>query len=349
MVPRTFLPNMGSGGERIVYDNAMSMLVTNKCACCKRSDCHLKVCSRCGLVSYCTKECQKTDWKRGHKAMCNKNTDKVRMIVQDDEAGQACAQEFISEHYLDHNIVPTSVFGNMLLEDNTAAAASFAASTKKFRKKQAKSGPETAYQVWKRAITTSAVVGIEFCANSPLMAKKAIIDFFKIYEDFKGLPSTKEERAAWRVESYVSSMEFNSYQVDQQLLHAENEAWSARLAAIQPSHDKVHQIYSYIENIELEQQTYVKLGQQFLDANIDIMVEVCFHAVFQLMELGCDNYEMDTRKITLLLDKQYDCASRLLAKCEVPYLRRAKHLAKLERLKLILRVHTTKHSCAREA
>ena len=71
MVPRTFLPNMGSGGERIVYDNAMSMLVTNKCACCKRSDCHLKVCSRCGLVSYCTKECQKTDWKRGHKAMCN--------------------------------------------------------------------------------------------------------------------------------------------------------------------------------------------------------------------------------------------------------------------------------------
>ena len=334
---------------------SMSMLVTNKCACCKRSDCHLEVCSRCGLVSYCTKECQKTDWKCGHKAVCRKNTGEVRMIVQDNEAGQssACAQEFRSEHYLDHyldhNSVPTSVFEKMLLEDNTTAAAMFAASTKKFRKKQAKSGPETAYQVWERAMTTTAVVGMEFCANSPLMAKKAIIDFFKIYEDFKELPSTKEERAAWRVESYVSSMEFNSYQVDQQLLHAENEAWSARLAAIQPSQDKVHQIYSYIENIELEQQTYVKLGQQFLDANIDIMVEVCFHAVFQLMELGCDNYEMDTRKITLLLDKQYDCASRLLAKCEVQYLRRAKHLAKLERLRLILRVHTTNHSCAREA
>ena len=324
---------------------SMSLLVTNKCACCKRQDCHFKVCSRCGLVSYCSRECQKLDWKRGHKAMCHKNTGEVRMIVQNDGAGQssAIAQEFLREHYLDHNLVPTSVFGNMSLEDNTVAAASFAADTKKFRKKHVKSAPETARQVWKRAVTTSAVVGMEFCANSPLTAKKAIVDFFKIYEVFKGLPSTQEERDAWCVESYLSSMEFNSYQVDQQLLHAENEAWSARLAAIQPSQDKVHQIYSYIENIELEQQTYVKLGQQFLDANIDIMVEVCFHAVFQLMELGCDNYEMDTRKITLLLDKQYDCASRLLAKCEVQYLRRAKHLAKLERLRLILRVHTTKH------
>ena len=330
---------------------SMSMLVTDKCAGCKRHDCHLKVCSRCGLVSYCTKECQKMDWKRGHKAICHKNTGEVRMIVQDDGAGQssAYAQEFIREHYLDHNLVPTSVFGNISLDDNTAAAASFAAGTKKFRKKKAKSGPETAYQVWKRAMTTSAVVGMEFCANSPLLAKKAIVDFFKIYEIFKGLPSTKEQREAWCVESYVSSMEFNSYQIDQQLLKAENDAWRARLAVMQPSQDKVRQVYSYIENIELEEQTYVKLGQQFLDANIQIMVQVCFHAVFQLMELGSDNYEVDTRKIFLLVEKQYDCACRMLAKCKVQYLGRAKHLAQLERLKLILRVHTIKQACTREA
>jgi len=163
------------------------------------------------------------DWKRGHKAICSKNTGEVRMIVQGDSAGQssAYAQEFLREHNLDHNLVPTSVFGNMSLEDNTAAAASFAAGTKKFRKKQAKSGPETAYQV-----------GMEFCANSPLLARKAIVDFFKIYEVFKGMSSTKEQRDAWCVESYLSSMEFNSYQIDQQLLKAENDAWRARLAAM---------------------------------------------------------------------------------------------------------------------
>jgi len=76
------------------------------------------------------------------------------------------AQEFLRDHCLDPNLVPTSVFGNMSLEDNTAAAASFAASTKKLRKKHAKSGPETAYQV-----------GMKFCANSPLRAKKALVKF----------------------------------------------------------------------------------------------------------------------------------------------------------------------------
>jgi len=64
------------------------------------------------------------------------------------------------------HVDPTSVFGNMSLDDNTAAAASFVASTKKLRKKHAKSGPETAYQV-----------GMEFCANSPLRAKKALVKF----------------------------------------------------------------------------------------------------------------------------------------------------------------------------
>jgi len=61
------------------------------------------------------------DWKRGHKAICSKNTGEVRMIVQGDSAGQssAYAQEFLREHNLDHNLVPTSVFGNMSLEDNT--------------------------------------------------------------------------------------------------------------------------------------------------------------------------------------------------------------------------------------
>ena len=323
----------------------MSMLVQNKCAHCNCTDSHLKVCSSCVLVSYCSRACQKLDWKRGHKALCSKNTGEVRMIVQDEWVGQPYsddAQEFLRDHYLDPNLVPTCVFGNMSQEDNTAAAASFAASTKKLRKKQAKSGPETAYQVWKRAMTTSAVVGMEFCANSPLLAKKAIVDFFKIYEVFKGIPSTKKQRDAWNVESYLTAMEFNSYQIDQQLLKAENDAWRARLADMQPSPEKTHQVYSFLENIELEEQTYVKLGQEFLDANIKMLVQVCFQAVFQLMELGHDSNGADNDKILLLVEKQYDCASHMLAACKVQYPDRAEHLNQLKRIKFILFFHTIK-------
>jgi len=325
----------------------MSKLVEDKCAYCKCTESHLKVCSSCALVSYCSRACQKLDWKHGHKAVCFKNTGEVRVIVQDNCVGQPIsdyAQEFLRDHCLDPNLVPTSVFGNMSLQDNTAAAASFAASTKKLRKKHAKSGPETAYQVWKRAMTTTALVGMEFCANSPLRAKKALVKFFKIYEVFKGMPSTKEQRDAWNVESYLTSMEFNSYQIDQQLLKAENDTWRAKLADMQPSPEKTHQVYSFIENIELEEQTYVKLGQEFLDANIKMLVQVCFQAVFQLMELGHDSNGADSDKSLLLVEKQYDCACHMLATCKVQYPDRADHLSQLERIKFLLFVHTIKQS-----
>ena len=36
--------------------------------CFKREN--LKKCVQCGKVSYCSKECQKSDWKSRHKAMC---------------------------------------------------------------------------------------------------------------------------------------------------------------------------------------------------------------------------------------------------------------------------------------
>jgi len=327
----------------------MSMLMKNKCAYCKNTDCGLKVCSSCALVSYCSKECQKQDWKRGHKTVCFKNTGEVRMLVQDDlvDLSSAFAQDFLREHYLDPNLVPMSVFGHMSQDDNTAAAAAFAASSKKMRKKHVKSGPETAFQVWKRAMTTSAVVGMEFCANSPMLAKKAIADFFKIYEVFKDMPSTKQQRNAWGVESYLLAMEFNSYQIDQQLLKAENDVWRTSLATMQPSPEKTQQVYRFLENIELEEKTYVKLGQPFLDANIKMLVQVCFQAIFQLMELGQDSRDVDDNKILLLVEKQYVCACHMLATCKVQYPDRAEHSAQLNRIKFILDVHSVRQSCTR--
>lgn len=37
--------------------------------------CRVKVCSGCGVQSYCSEKCQKEDWRAGHKRECKMNTD----------------------------------------------------------------------------------------------------------------------------------------------------------------------------------------------------------------------------------------------------------------------------------
>jgi hypothetical protein len=51
----------------------------NKCDCCKktREDLGMKTllyCSGCSMASYCSKECQKKQWKAGHKQACRKKS-----------------------------------------------------------------------------------------------------------------------------------------------------------------------------------------------------------------------------------------------------------------------------------
>jgi hypothetical protein len=40
------------------------------CANCETTNCRLLECGRCALVKYCSKECQKQDWKSNHKLFC---------------------------------------------------------------------------------------------------------------------------------------------------------------------------------------------------------------------------------------------------------------------------------------
>ena len=45
------------------------------CAVCKKKETEqkpLKVCSQCKVSPYCSKKCQKTDWRAGHKEYCYK-------------------------------------------------------------------------------------------------------------------------------------------------------------------------------------------------------------------------------------------------------------------------------------
>jgi len=48
----------------------------------------LQTCAACGIVPYCSKACQKVDWKRGHKAACTAAR-AAREAAKDEGAGGA--------------------------------------------------------------------------------------------------------------------------------------------------------------------------------------------------------------------------------------------------------------------
>jgi len=49
----------------------VTLLYDTKCIVCKREGAEVKVCNQCHIARYCSKECQKADWKC-HKKMCRK-------------------------------------------------------------------------------------------------------------------------------------------------------------------------------------------------------------------------------------------------------------------------------------
>ncbi|KAJ3278974.1 hypothetical protein HDU79_001034, partial [Rhizoclosmatium sp. JEL0117] len=46
-----------------------------KCFNCNSTSNNLKKCGGCGQFAYCSKECQKTHWKKGHKEACGQMKD----------------------------------------------------------------------------------------------------------------------------------------------------------------------------------------------------------------------------------------------------------------------------------
>ena len=67
---------IGLGGMSLTPEQ-MSELVRIggvTCDCCKKKDVELFNCARCGKAFYCSKECQKKQWKvNGHKQRCRKD------------------------------------------------------------------------------------------------------------------------------------------------------------------------------------------------------------------------------------------------------------------------------------
>ena len=66
---------------------------SNPCYGCKKRNCTQR-CGQCHYVYYCSKECQKKDWKRSHKLFCT--THKTDLIPWMKNTGERVVKEFVA-------------------------------------------------------------------------------------------------------------------------------------------------------------------------------------------------------------------------------------------------------------
>lgn len=55
-------------------DMNADMNVTGGCSFCGQWSTNLLKCGRCKGVFYCSRDCQRGDWKEGHREHCNEET-----------------------------------------------------------------------------------------------------------------------------------------------------------------------------------------------------------------------------------------------------------------------------------
>ena len=63
--------------------------ITPKCCVCKAMEVPLRSCARCHTALYCGRECQKFDWKGGHKQVCAASLPAVKSTPADEAALEA--------------------------------------------------------------------------------------------------------------------------------------------------------------------------------------------------------------------------------------------------------------------
>jgi len=66
-------------------DATFSVAIEQACKNCDKTGFDLRSCSRCKRVWYCSKECQKADWKKGnglgHRSVCTPRQDTDAFVV----------------------------------------------------------------------------------------------------------------------------------------------------------------------------------------------------------------------------------------------------------------------------
>jgi len=307
-----------------------------KCSQCQRKNCRLLICSRCKHTAYCSDVCQKQHWKSGHKQMCQRKTEQVTVVVHEQTPAENKAMTQRLKHGLGEHIrIPVNFSQDMSPSAREHEMQHFTAVTKKARKKRGcgVQRADTAMDIWLRCMATSGLVVTQMRNNAPFMAKKSLVEFFRLLATFRGMPSTKQERNLWQVQSHVTCMTNNRFAVDQMLLNAENEAMRTRMDGMHDSPEKIKLAYDLMQNIELEQATYAPLGPDFMRSNLIFCIEVCVQAVHMLLRLGEPVPDgVDGPKRLKLMQTQLTFAGALLTRTTTDYSVRSEHTSLLRQL-----------------
>ena len=74
------------------------MASSGECANCGAADVALQVCSGCKLVSYCSKLCQKEDWRKCHKESCCKPQTPKNSLIEGAKADELLKNKKIESY-----------------------------------------------------------------------------------------------------------------------------------------------------------------------------------------------------------------------------------------------------------
>ncbi|KAL9186928.1 hypothetical protein ACHAXT_010648 [Thalassiosira profunda] len=71
---------------------------TEACAACGKAGCSLKVCNACKTTKYCSRDCQLSHWRGGHKDECKRMVAEQAMNVKLSQIPEATDEELFAPH-----------------------------------------------------------------------------------------------------------------------------------------------------------------------------------------------------------------------------------------------------------
>ena len=305
----------------------------------------LSRCSRCCLVAYCGKDCQKKHWKRGHKQSCCRTETEITFSVTAAQPGRP------------HKVIGDSTPGNismglfvqMTQDEQKVAILKFAKATHSQRNYDADTNTDVELR-WDAVCATSRLVLMSMKIIDWGSADTRLRAFFRLVKLLEVVKPTQAQRYEWNLESHVTSMTQNRRVVEEMLMEADILATRNHVFQLEPGKQKSEQTYALVLRIMYSQQHYVKLGADFIEMNVYGRIDLVHLCISFLVDLGCTQEDVgngvELYKTFGMLDSQLTLSSSIFRSARKDYEERAEQVSALNYMKDV--VQRMKHRVVRD-
>ena len=278
-----------------------------KCGFCKQIFEKLYACKKCSLVAYCGKDCQRQDWKRGHRETCRDESISMTLKFHDSTLGETMAVDRVGLLGED-SYVCMKKFNAATADERHALIKKVAKDSKSARKRT--SGMNDVTQRWAAAFATSRLVILCMTNNEFVPARTHLNEFFRLWKLFEVLECTEEQRDTWQTDCHFACMQKNQCVLDLMLLDAENLDTRLRVYKLPKGPDKTKQAYDLVTSIEASQALHTSLGEDFKSINFGGRIFMVFASLYILLEIGCDTAN------GIIFEKSFGMLDRQMAFCQ---------------------------------